>query len=143
MPPARTMRPLLRRPPSALQPRVPRRGEHPGVAVRGAGRPVLDTPGRSSFETIPCQRFTVACATTRARTPVTAELDEPVSIHAVERFLGDLALKEGWTIEPDEPPSGKRVLVVGAGPSGLSAAWHLARRGHPSSSTTPDRSPAA
>jgi NADPH-dependent glutamate synthase beta subunit-like oxidoreductase len=30
----------------------------------------------------------------------------------------------------DAPPSGKRVLVVGAGPSGLSAAYHLARRGH-------------
>ena len=57
------------------------------------------------------------------------ELDEPVSIHAVERFLGDLARKEGWTIAP-EPPSGKRVLVVGAGPSGLSAAWHLVLRGH-------------
>ena len=28
------------------------------------------------------------------------ELDEPVSIHAVERFLGDLALEEGWTIAP-------------------------------------------
>jgi formate dehydrogenase (NADP+) beta subunit len=58
-----------------------------------------------------------------------AEVDEPVSIHAVERFLGDLALAEGWTIAPDAP-TGKRVLVVGAGPSGLSAAWHLARRGH-------------
>jgi formate dehydrogenase (NADP+) beta subunit len=58
------------------------------------------------------------------------ELDEPVSIHAVERFLGDLALAEGWTMEPGAPRSGKRVLVVGAGPSGLSAAWHLARRGH-------------
>ena len=59
-----------------------------------------------------------------------ADVDEPVSIHAVERFLGDLALAEGWTITPDAPPSGKRVLVVGAGPSGLSIAWHLARRGH-------------
>jgi formate dehydrogenase beta subunit len=57
------------------------------------------------------------------------ELDEPVSIHAVERFLGDMARREGWTITP-EPPSGKRVLVVGAGPSGLSAAWHLVLRGH-------------
>ncbi len=36
----------------------------------------------------------------------------------------------GWTVSVDVPTSGKRVLVVGAGPSGLSAAYHLARRGH-------------
>jgi NADPH-dependent glutamate synthase beta subunit-like oxidoreductase len=58
------------------------------------------------------------------------EIDEPVSIHAVERFLGDLAGKEGWQVPVEDPPSGKRVLVVGAGPSGLAAAYHLARRGH-------------
>src|SRR5512135_313050 len=57
-------------------------------------------------------------------------LDSTVSIHAVERFLGDKAREEGWTFEIDAPPSGKRVLVVGAGPSGLSAAYHLARLGH-------------
>lgn len=57
-------------------------------------------------------------------------LDGAVSIHAVERFLGDMALAEGWRIEPDLPSSGKRVLIVGAGPSGLSAAYHLARLGH-------------
>lgn len=57
-------------------------------------------------------------------------LDGSVSIHAVERFLGDLALTEGWQIKPDLSPSGKRVLIVGAGPSGLSAAYHLARLGH-------------
>jgi NADPH-dependent glutamate synthase beta subunit-like oxidoreductase len=58
------------------------------------------------------------------------ELDDAVSIHAVERFLGDLALDQGWAFPPPATSSGKRVLVVGAGPSGLSAAYHLVRRGH-------------
>ncbi len=57
------------------------------------------------------------------------QLDEAVSIHAVERFLGDLAIKEGWRV-PCAPPTGKKVLIVGAGPSGLSAAYHLTRMGH-------------
>ena len=59
-----------------------------------------------------------------------ADLDGAVSIHAVERFLGDRARAEGWKVHLDAPPTGKRVLVVGAGPSGLSAAFHLRRLGH-------------
>ena len=58
------------------------------------------------------------------------KLDSSVSIHAVERFLGDLAIAEDWQFTVTAPPSGKRVLVVGAGPSGLSAAYHLTRMGH-------------
>ncbi len=59
-----------------------------------------------------------------------AQLDEAVGINAIERFLGDEAIAQGWSVAVDAPPSGKRVLVVGAGPSGLSAAYHLARLGH-------------
>ncbi len=57
-------------------------------------------------------------------------VDESVGINSVERFLGDEAIKRGWKFDPPASRSGKRVLVVGAGPSGLSAAYHLARQGH-------------
>jgi len=59
-----------------------------------------------------------------------ASLDSAVGIHSVERFLGDEALRRGWKFRKPAERSGKRVLVVGAGPSGLSAAYHLARLGH-------------
>ena len=58
------------------------------------------------------------------------KVDETVGINSVERFLGDEALKQGWKFAPPEVETGKRVLIVGAGPSGLSAAYHLRRLGH-------------
>ena len=81
-----------------------------------ADNPLPATHGRVCYH--PCE---TACNR--------AELDASVSIHAVERFLGDMATAQGWTI-PTAPATGKRILVVGAGPSGLSAAYHLARLGH-------------
>ncbi len=58
------------------------------------------------------------------------QLDSPVGINSVERFLGDEAIKLGWKFDKPAKLSGKKVLVVGAGPSGLSTAYHLARLGH-------------
>ena len=58
------------------------------------------------------------------------ELDGSVSIHSVERYLGDLAIEKGWQFDKPRFSSGRKVLVVGAGPSGLSAAYQLAKMGH-------------
>ena len=58
------------------------------------------------------------------------QLDAPVGINSVERFLGDEAIKRGWKLALPEVESGKHVLIVGAGPSGMSAAYHLRRFGH-------------
>ncbi len=82
-----------------------------------ADNPLPATHGRVCYH--PCEN---ACNR--------GELDAAVSIHAVERFLGDRAIAEGWPLPLCAPASGKRVLVVGAGPCGLSAAYHLARLGH-------------
>ncbi|MDP1712347.1 MAG: NAD(P)-binding protein [Candidatus Nanopelagicaceae bacterium] len=59
-----------------------------------------------------------------------AQLDEAVGINSVERFLGDHAIEKGWSIPVTAQPTGRRVLIVGAGPAGLSAAYHLRRLGH-------------
>ncbi|MFV0430564.1 MAG: NAD(P)-binding protein [Alphaproteobacteria bacterium] len=56
--------------------------------------------------------------------------DEPIQIHSIERFLGDLALQENWAFPKPKEKTGKKVLIIGAGPSGLSAAYHLCRLGH-------------
>ena len=56
--------------------------------------------------------------------------DSAVSIHAVERFLGDLALEKGWQFKKPDKKTGKKILIIGAGPSGLSAAYHLTLMGH-------------
>ncbi len=58
------------------------------------------------------------------------ELDESVGINSVERFLGDYAIENGWTFDEEIIESGFKVLVIGAGPAGLSAAYHLRRLGH-------------
>ena len=55
--------------------------------------------------------------------------DEAVSIHAVERMLGDMAL-EGPLPKAESRTKKETVAIVGSGPAGLAAAFHLVRMGY-------------
>ncbi|MCL6638281.1 MAG: FAD-dependent oxidoreductase [Firmicutes bacterium] len=58
------------------------------------------------------------------------EYDGAVAVNALERFVGDLALKEGWSFQEPAAQKGARVAVVGAGPAGLSCAYQLRKSGY-------------
>ena len=79
----------------------------PGVLGRVCPRPCED----------PCRRVQID--------------GKAVAICALKRFAADKAAEAGLPTQPDpKPATGKRVAVVGAGPSGLSAAYYLALQGH-------------
>ena len=58
------------------------------------------------------------------------KFDTTVNIHAIERFLGDTAITEKWSMPIPANSNGKKILVVGAGPAGLSCSYHLCRLGY-------------
>ena len=59
------------------------------------------------------------------------DIDEPVRIREIKRFVLERAAEQGWKPEVDRlPSSGKQVAVVGSGPAGIACAWDLTRAGH-------------
>jgi NADPH-dependent glutamate synthase beta subunit-like oxidoreductase len=58
------------------------------------------------------------------------EFDEPLSINIVERLVADEEEKFGLLIPAPAQPTGKKIAVVGAGPAGISCAYHAALFGH-------------
>jgi NADPH-dependent glutamate synthase beta subunit-like oxidoreductase len=60
-----------------------------------------------------------------------AGFDDPVAIHALERFIGDIAIRDDLTLKLKKfPVNGKTVCIVGAGPSGLAAGYFLSQLGY-------------
>lgn len=61
-----------------------------------------------------------------------SQVDESVSICALKRFIGDYTLKDEYALPLVTPfeKTGKKVAIIGSGPSGLSCAYYLAGLGH-------------
>jgi NADPH-dependent glutamate synthase beta subunit-like oxidoreductase len=58
------------------------------------------------------------------------ELEDFVGINAVEQFIGDTAISNGYKFDAAPADTGKRVAIIGGGPAGLAAAYQLRRKGH-------------
>ena len=101
----RTERPRYVAPPAAVQRRLPGRRELPGSGSTTPRRATTRRPGGRSWRTTRSPPSWAGSATTRARPPATAaQLDEAVGINSVERFLGDEAIQQGWTVDVAAPP---------------------------------------
>jgi NADH-quinone oxidoreductase subunit F len=60
-----------------------------------------------------------------------AELDEPVAVRQIKRFMADDQLEQPWTPARLASPRREKVAIIGAGPAGLTAALRLAQKGYP------------
>ncbi len=58
-------------------------------------------------------------------------VEDPIAIRQLKRYAADEDLNDDWSYIPEkETPTGKRIAIIGAGPSGLTCGYYLSNQGH-------------
>ncbi|MBC7234856.1 MAG: NADH-quinone oxidoreductase subunit NuoF [Chloroflexi bacterium] len=97
------------------------------LVAQGNYTEALDIHRKRNPFALVCGRVCPAFCERRCRR---GELDEPVSIRHIKRFMADHELGKPWMPKMVEAKKNKRVAVIGAGPAGLTAALRLAEWGY-------------
>jgi NADH-quinone oxidoreductase subunit F len=98
------------------------------LVAQGEYAEALEIHRRRNPFALACGRVCPAFCETKCRR---SELDEPVAIRQVKRYMADHELERPWTPPLLEERKGEKVAVIGAGPAGLTAALRLAQKGYP------------
>ncbi|MBU0490750.1 MAG: FAD-dependent oxidoreductase [Chloroflexi bacterium] len=98
------------------------------LTAQGKTAEALDVHRQRNPFALACGRVCPAFCEDRCRR---ADIDEPIAIRAIKRYMADTEIKHPWTPEKLGEPKAEKVAVVGAGPAGLTAALRLAQMGYP------------
>jgi NADH-quinone oxidoreductase subunit F len=96
------------------------------LVAQGKTAEGLEIHRRKNPFVLTCGRICPAFCETRCRR---GDIDEPIAIRQIKRYMADQELDHPWTPEVAEP-KGAKVAVVGSGPAGLTAALRLAQMGY-------------
>jgi NADH-quinone oxidoreductase subunit F len=98
------------------------------LVAQGYYAEALEVHRRRNPFALACGRICPAFCESNCRR---AELDQPVAIRQIKRFMADHELEQPWSPPQLEESKAEKVAVIGAGPAGLTAALRLAQKGYP------------
>ena len=98
------------------------------LVAQGRYAEALEVHRRRNPFALVCGRICRAFCEAKCRR---AELDQPVAIRQIKRFMADHEIERPWTPPRLEEPKTEKVAIIGAGPAGLTAALRLAQKGYP------------
>ena len=107
-----------------------------GIAIPDFIQKITEKDFRGAYDVItPTTRLPAGCGrvcpqeTQCEGVCTVGESLEPVAIGRLERWVGDLAIRDGWSNVPYIEPNGFRVGIVGSGPAGMACAADMAKAG--------------